>query len=104
MRRPGAVARAHADGKEHAVKTQRTPWRDFLLLLALSQRERSQPSQMLTAALSHRAVAYVGPTRRPPPRSLRRRDLASPGIKGAVARVGDRPFRPVAETTQHTAI
>jgi len=27
--------------------------------------------------LSHRAVAYVGPTRRPPPRSLRRRDLAS---------------------------
>jgi len=46
----------------------------------VSQSERSQPSQMLTAALSHRAVAYVGPTRRPPPRSLRRRDLAHTAV------------------------
>jgi len=47
--------------------------------------------------LSIRAVAYVGPTRRPPPRSLRRRDLASPvciQVVDKTSRIGQCPPRP----------
>ena len=56
-------------------------------------------SPALSAALSHRPVAYVGPTRRPPPRSLRRRDLARTvdrGVRKTTIKIlaPRRPFAP----------